>query len=644
MSNYIIKKRSNLFVFICILLLLLCGCSANDKISYSSGNITDSDFEGIRLNKYWRITDKKSVSIDSGISHTGEKSLKIGNDGSYTAGITQYIDGLKPGYYYLEAFTQNEGNQNYCYIYGNGTNQGQCMTAIPVITAKGTWTKVTVRGIEVGEDGILELGMCAEGKNQYVYFDSLSLNYENNQDQQYEALFGGAISWLDWVEDLGGKYYYSDKTEGDALQIMSENGCNFVRLELYNNPGDYVNELGETFPKGYKDADSIYGLAVRAHNKDMKIQLSFMYSDYWGNDAIPSDWLAAIEGVEDKEKITEILTECIYNYTKAFMERLSAAGIYPEYVSLGNEMEAGILTPYGASYTDDGDISAFCSFMDAGYRAVKEVSPNSQVVLHISCNANDMLWEQKSGMGKWFFNICKENDITYDVIGISFYPFWAQTDDKYAIKKALDTADFVEWCNMMIDEYDKDILIMESAINWGTPGQLSDNGAYTGIYPYTPEGQRDYMYEFLNAVKCVKDGRCVGSLYWDPVLVKQEGIGYAVMNDDHSPCPNVVETTTFFDYDHIALPVLNAYKYNTVGTSTAVLYGTIAAADQTPFAEKTFTIHFNGNDYTVTTDRYGTYYTHIASGNGTLSINDQPGQEISITAGQNLNFNFIIQE
>lgn len=627
------KSRFCWLLVLGLMLAIFCGCVAKERITYAAGDLANGGFED-GLKEFWSISGTtQAVTIDQVCCYEGTAGVTIGGAEAYNVALTQYIEGLAPGYYYLEAYARNEGNQNYCYVYGNGTGQGKCMTAVPVTNHTQAWTKVTVRGIQVGADGILEIGMCADGEGQYVHFDALSLHYEKDQEKQYEALFGGAVSWLDWVEDLGGKYWRTDGTEADALQIMAENGCNFVRLELYNNPGDYINEYGDMFPEGYKDADAIFDLAVRAHNKGMKIQLSFMYSDCWGNGAIPSDWLAAIEGVTDEAEITAILTDCLYRYTLDFMERLAAAGIYPEYVSLGNEMEGGILTPYGLTYPDDGDLSAFRSFMDAGYRAVKEVSPESQVVLHISCNAEDMFWEGKSGMGMWFFGLCEENHIAYDVIGISFYPFWAQNRSQYAVKNALNTEDLVQWCDMMIDTFDKDILIMESGYNWGKPGQLSNNGAYAGIYPSTPEGQRDFMFELLNAIKCVKDGRCVGSLYWDPVLVKQEGIGYAIMSENGQARPNVVETTTFFDYDHVALPVLNAYKYNTAGSGDGVLYGTVTCADGKPLAEETVVLRFGETDYTVTTDRYGDYYLRVPAGSGTVTLDGQDGTKLTLLPG-----------
>ena len=293
----------------------------------------------------------------------------------------------------------------------------------------------------------------------------------------------------------------------------------------------------------------------------MEIQLSFMYSDYWGNDVIPYDWGEKISKLNTFDEKVNSLSESLYTWTHSYLERLKNEQIQPKYISIGNEIDPGILMPFGSVYSEDKNRDAFALFLNKGYQAVKDVFPTSQVVLHIGCNADDLHWGNKSGTGMYFFNLMKEKNVNYDIIGTSFYPFWAQTDSEWAVKKKLDLNDLKEWCELMIDTFDKDVLIMESGYNWGTPGQLSNNGAYENIYQSSPEGQRDFIIDLINTIKSVKDGRCIGDLYWDPILVRQNGIGYA-LHDNGQARPNVVETTTFFDYNHIALPVLKAYKYN----------------------------------------------------------------------------------
>ncbi len=616
---------------------------AADMIT-SHGGIGNSGFEDSSSTCWtWNDYSEIAVRYTDEFCYEGNCALETGADSVYEVRVRQYVSGMAPGYYYAEVYALNEGGQDFCYVYGRGSNQGECMTAVPRTIREGEWTKVTVRGIEVGEDGFVELGIHAAGDGEYAYFDCAALYPEADQSRQYESLFGGAISWLDWVEDLGGKYYREDGTEADALQIMAENGCNFVRLELYNNPGDYINNSGDAFPAGYKDADAIFDLAVRAHAKGMKIQLSFMYADYWGNEAIPSDWLARIRGISDNEEIAQILSDCLYEYTKDFMQRLADAGIYPEYVSIGNEMNGGILLPYGCTYTTQTALDSFCSFMDAGYRAIKEVSPDSQVVLHIACNADDMFWESGIGTGRWFFDICKDNGIKYDIIGTSYYPYWAQSYSEYALKRALDVNDLVNWCNMMIDTYDKDILVMESGINWGTPGQLSNNGAYQGIYNYTPEDQRDFMFELINGIKSVQDGRCIGDLYWDPVLVRQPGVGWAVRPASGTSRENCVETTTFFDYDHVALPVFDAYRYNIAGDGTAVITGSMTTSDGMRMAKYSFVLSIGEDEYAVTTDRYGEFIARVGAGSGKLAANGVDAGFLTVRAGEHVIAHIVVE-
>ena len=532
-----------------LLSVSIFSCSKGEN--YSDGKIFNDSFESNLSN--WSSKGDK-VDISSEYSFSGDKSLKMSNSSI----VNQKIKNIKPGLYYLEVKTRNEGNQEYCYAYAKGSKQDDKMTSIPRSIKDNEWSTVTIRGIKVDSDGLLEVGFVNKGHNQSVYFDDVSLHLEARQDKEYPSLFGGAISWLDWEVDKGAKYYDFDHIEKSALEIMKENGCNFVRLELYNNPGHYVDENGNYLPSGYKDEDAIYNLALLAKSMGMDVELSFMYSDYWGNSAIPYDWMDKIKDLSSFQDKVDSLSNSIYQFTYSFMNRLKNANIYPKYVSIGNEIEAGILLPYGSTYEHP---SALADFLKSGYKAVKDVMSDSQVVLHLGANADDMHWINKYGSGRYFFDLMNTHYVPYDIIGTSYYPFWAQSDSEYAIKKKLDLVDLKNWCELMIDTYDKDILIMESGYNWGTPGQLANNGAYEGIYLSSKEGQRDYVLDLINTIKSVKDGRCLGLLYWDPILVRQSGVGYALY-DDGQVRENVVETTTFFSYDHVALPVLNAFRYN----------------------------------------------------------------------------------
>ena len=52
-----------------------------------------------------------------------------------------------------------------------------------------------------------------------------------------DFIMGGDVSMLHEVEELGG-VFYENGVEKDALEILSSNGMNYVRLRLWVDPYD----------------------------------------------------------------------------------------------------------------------------------------------------------------------------------------------------------------------------------------------------------------------------------------------------------------------------------------------------------------------------------------------------------------------
>lgn len=327
---------------------------------------------------------------------------------------------------------------------------------------------------------------------------------------------------------------------------MAENGTDIVRLRLYNDSGpDHprVGYPGHHLPEGYQDEEDILDLARRATRYGMRIQLTFHYSDYWTNGEIqdiPKDG----RDVTDlpREQAVDKLESHVYDYTRYFLQRMAAQGTPPAFVSLGNEMQGGLLFPYGCSYTADG-APALARFLKAGYRATKEVSPDTRVIIHIT-DAGD--YDEY----RWFFGLLDQLGVPYDLIGSSSYPFWTRRDIPTVVR----------FFDTISREFNKRIMVMETGINWnpvtheGLEGQLHDNGPVP--YGETPAGQRDFLCELFAALKSVPDGAVIGDLYWDPVMIPAPGVGWEVGE------PNFVSNTTLFDFTGRALP---AYRYNVDG-------------------------------------------------------------------------------
>ena len=445
----------------------------------------------------------------------------------YRVYTSQKITGLENGKYMLSAWVQNGGGQNFCYLSAK-TAAGERMTGLPVTAA---WKQVVIRGIVVSNgECIVGLNSDANASN-WCKVDDFKLTRD---DKAYAFLKGGDLSELSYIEQKGGKFL-ENGVQKDCFQILKDNGFNLARLRLYNDPGNPAYAPSNRLPAGIQDPSDILSLAKRAKNAEMKILLTFHYSDYWTNGATqnkPHDWA----GLNYSQ-----LKQAVYDFTFGFMTRMKNQGTVPEYVSLGNETAGGILFP-------DGDYNHFgqmAELFNRGYEAVKAVAPETKVIIHLDDAGN-------AGKYDWFFGELANAGGKYDIIGASYYPFWT----KKTVEQMRD------WANAQSRKLGKDILIMETGYNWnpvlpsGYTGQLSDNGPYQTIYPSSPEGQRDFLYDLFNGIKQADGGHVIGDVYWDPVMIAVSGVGWELGGQ------NVVANTTLFDFSGNALPALKAFKYN----------------------------------------------------------------------------------
>jgi arabinogalactan endo-1,4-beta-galactosidase len=432
------------------------------------------------------------------------------------------VTDISNGTYDLEFYTKSSQTAKLPYLTASGK-----MTAIK--PSEKTWVKNVIRGVQVSD------GTCHIKLNNGEGIEIRSLQLVSSSQKEFNLVKGGDISLLSYVEDNGGKYYNTDGQSDDCLEILKQNGMNLVRLRLYNDPGNKDFYPSNTLPAGYQDEADILRLAKRAKEKGMQIQLTLHYSDSWtnGKDQYkPHEWeMLDYSGLKD----------AIYTYTADILKKMAAQGTLPEYVSLGNEIQAGFLYPDGACAT----AAQMCALLNAGSKAVREVAPESRIVIHSACNEKATA---ETGL-RWFFGVMRDYSVDYDVMGISLYPFYTN----------MWASEFRVMCDRLIDSFDKDILIMETAYAWnptlpdGFPGQISHNGPYA---EFSKLGQRDFITDLSNQIKQVKNGRVLGYIYWDPIFIAVPGLGYILGEK------NYVSNTTLFGFQGESLPVLDAIKYN----------------------------------------------------------------------------------
>jgi arabinogalactan endo-1,4-beta-galactosidase len=208
-------------------------------------------------------------------------------------------------------------------------------------------------------------------------------------------------------------------------------------------------------------------------------------------------------------------------------------------VQIGNEINAGMLWPEG----DYEHLDNLAELLKAGYQAVKDCSGSTSVMLHIAEGGDNDL-------ARWWFGNMVRRGVPFDVIGISYYPFWHGS-----------LAELQYNLNDISARYDKDVIVVETAYAFtdqdkdAYPNIVTSDMAIPG-YPLTPEGQRAMLRDVMAVVRAVPAGRGKGVFYWDAAWTAVPGNGW----DSTDPASgNAWENQALFDFDGRVLPALDEY-------------------------------------------------------------------------------------
>lgn len=219
---------------------------------------------------------------------------------------------------------------------------------------------------------------------------------------------GADISWVQQQEDRG--TVFSDNGEQkDVLEILKDNGFNWIRLRLFT---DSTAENGYS-PEGYCGLEKTLEMAKRIKNAGLKLLLNFHYSDNWadpGKQYTPAAW---------KEYYGSGLEGQVYRYTNEVVNRFIEEGVRPDMVQAGNEINHGMLWPQGKIEDSYMSFGVLLRCASAGVRAA---DPDIPVMVHIACGG-------QNEESVYFFDKILSRDVVFDVIGQSYYPQWHGTLD-----------------------------------------------------------------------------------------------------------------------------------------------------------------------------------------------------------------------
>ena len=335
-------------------------------------------------------------------------------------------------------------------------------------------------------------------------------------------LKGADLSFLPAIEEAGG-IFKSEGIPGDALTILADHGLNSVRLRLWHTPPDGHSSLAETL-----------ALAQRVKAAGMHLLLDLHYSDTWadpGHQTKPAAW-ATLD--------FPTLADSVRTYTRDVLRAFQAVGAAPDILQLGNEITPGFLWPDGRVGNSDNtpeQWSRFATLLGAASAGVADAFPEGgfpEIMIHIDRGGDN-------GACRWFFDKLLAEEVTFDLIGLSYYPWWHGT-----------LADLDTNLDDLAVRYGKDVVLVETAYPW-TLGWFDDTHNYVGLpehllpgYPATPTGQKDFLEVVMTMVRDIPDDRGRGVYWWAPEWITAPGLGSAG------------ENLTWFDEQGEVLPAVHA--------------------------------------------------------------------------------------
>ena len=309
-------------------------------------------------------------------------------------------------------------------------------------------------------------------------------------------------------------HYYdvSGQVINDVIAWTKQQGWNAARVRLFVNPENATSE--EVGQGVIQNLDTVKVLGARIKAAGMQFMLDFHYSDTWADPAkqyTPAAWA----GLSDEQ-----LVEKVYEYTRDCLAALKAAGATPDYIQTGNEISYGMLWgPVGASESQlkkcftnspEANWARFINLLKAAGRACREECPDAKIILHTER-------VPRTNVLLNFYTQMKNRSVDYDIIGLSYYPYY------HGALSALTGA-----IDLMTNSFpSKDIMIVETGYSYHyNVGDID----FSSTWPLSAEGQRQYTADLINAIKPYS--KVKGLFWWFPEA-NEYGLGGSHWSELH---------------------------------------------------------------------------------------------------------------
>lgn len=324
--------------------------------------------------------------------------------------------------------------------------------------------------------------------------EECSLYVKNIEGLSEDFIMGVDVSSVLALEAAGVKFYDHDGQEKDLFAILAENGVNYIRVRVWNDPFD---ANGNGYGGGNCDINAATEIGKRATANGMKLLVDFHYSDFWADPAkqmAPKAW----QGMTIRQK-----EPALKQYTLDCLNQLKAAGVDVGMVQLGNETNGHM--------AGEKIWMNIYKLMNAGSKAVREVYPEALVAVHFANPENADNYMTYASKFEYY-------SLDYDVFATSYYPYWHGTLDN--LKSVLTNIQQTYGKKVMVAETSYAYTIEDGDFSGNTIGE---GGAYEKPYPFTLQGQ---VNEVTDVIQAMHDIGGIGVFYWEGAWIPAGGASW----------------------------------------------------------------------------------------------------------------------
>src|SRR5882672_6335639 len=317
-----------------------------------------------------------------------------------------------------------------------------------------------------------------------------------------------ASTGLTWWKDAGQPL--------DMLAMLKNHGVNMVRLRPssappYSNP----SQTGCSGNACYAETDAQdLDLAQRSKNLGLSLQLTLLF-DGGHSASVPPAWT--------NHTLAQLQTD-VYDYVKAEIMTYRQAGVMPDLVAIGNEVDTGFLgsigSPTGANF------SAFASLQIQAMQAVSDAASDTSIGPAIppplTCIHITPAWDLTQ-----FFTLANQNGIPYDAICQSYYPIFH--GPLFATQPNPNGQPVEQDVLNVATSLGKPIFIIET-------GEHYENGFQSNDPWYTPPSlteQQQFLIDLEGVQEGLPNNLGMGFQYWDPAGVNIPSLSGGFINGDN---------------------------------------------------------------------------------------------------------------